>query len=220
MTVRTFVNGVEVDDYPELPEEARRGKVLRVTEVGEDVLHSPCRTITDFGTEELRSLVEDMFATMAIAEGVGLAANQVGVDVRLFIYDITEGGVRHVGHMLNPVCTIDIEEGNVEGEEGCLSVPGPGADLFRAKRASATGVDVEGNPITLSGEGYLARMLQHETDHLSGRLYIDLISKRERKRVLAEMADFRPEVLKRRAELTESLEKEPAVYPDAPAEQR
>src|SRR5699024_12041164 len=80
MTVRTLLNGVEVSDYPDLPEEARRGKVLRVTEVGEEVLHAPCRTITEFGTTELRTLIDDMFATMAIAEGVGLAANQVGVD--------------------------------------------------------------------------------------------------------------------------------------------
>ncbi len=215
MSVRTFVNGTEVPDYPSQPEEASRGKVLRVTEVGEEVLHEPCRTITEFGTEELRTLIDDMFATMAIAEGVGLAANQVDVDLRLFVYDLTEDGVRHVGHVLNPVCTIDVEEGNVEGEEGCLSVPGPGADLFRAKRASVTGVDVEGNPVELSGEGYFARMLQHETDHLDGRLYIDLISKRERKRVISEMLEFRPEVLTRRAELTEAMEKAPASYPES-----
>lgn len=213
MTVRTFVNGVEVADYPELPEEAARGKVLRVTEVGEKVLHNPCRTVTEFGTAELRALIDDMFATMAIAEGVGLAANQVDVDLRLFVFDLTEDGVRHVGHVINPACTIDLEEGNVEGEEGCLSVPGPGAGLFRARRAAVTGVDVEGNAVELSGEGYFARMLQHETDHLEGRLYIDLISKRERKRVISEMLDFRPEVLERRAELTQALSKEPARYP-------
>lgn len=215
MSVRTFVNGVEVDDYPELPEEARRGKVLRVTEVGEDVLHTPCEPITEFGTPELRTLIDDMFATMAVAEGVGLAANQVDVNLRLFIYDLAEGGERRVGHVINPVCTIELEEGNVEGEEGCLSVPGPGADLFRARRASVTGFDVEGNPISLSGEGYFARMLQHETDHLDGRLYIDLISKRERKRVISEMLEFRPEVIERRTKLSEVLEKEPAQYPAA-----
>lgn len=213
MSVRTFVNGVEVDDYPELPEEAQRGKVLRVTEVGEDVLHTPCETVTEFGTPELRTLIDDMFATMAVAEGVGLAANQVDVNLRLFIYDLAEGGERRVGHVINPVCTIEVEEGNVEAEEGCLSVPGPGADLFRARRASVTGVDVEGNPVSLSGEGYFARMLQHETDHLDGRLYIDLISKRERKRVISEMLEFRPEVVERRTKLSEALEKEPVDYP-------
>lgn len=215
MSVRTFVNGTEVPDYPDRPEEARRGRVLRVTEVGEEVLHNPCEEVTEFGTPELRALVDDMFATMAIAEGVGLAANQVDVGLRLFVYDLTEEGVRHVGHVLNPVCTIDVEQGNVEGEEGCLSVPGPGADLFRAHRASVTGFDVDGNPVELSGEGYFARMLQHETDHLDGRLYIDLISKRERKRVISEMLEFRPEVLQRRAELTHALEKEPANYPES-----
>src|SRR5699024_5762984 len=141
MTVRTLLNGVEVSDYPDLPEEARRGKDLRVTGVGEEVPHAPRRRITAFGTEEVGTLIADMFATMAIAEGVGLAANQVGVDLRLFVYDLTEDGVRHVGHVFNPTCTIDREEGNVEGEEGCLSVPGPGAGLFRANRALLTGVD-------------------------------------------------------------------------------
>lgn len=219
MTVRTLVNGVEVPDFPDVPEAAQRGKVLRVTEIGEEVLHARCRTVTEFGTAELAGLIDDMFATMAVAEGVGLAANQVGSDLRLFVYDLTEDGVRHVGHVLNPVCTIDTEEGNVEGEEGCLSVPGPGAALFRARRAAVSGVDLNGEAVELSGEGYFARMLQHETDHLEGRLYIDLISKRERKRVMAEMLDFRPEVIARRAELTTALGKEPAAYPDtAPLE--
>jgi len=213
MSVRTFVNGVEVGDYPEVPPEADRGRVLRVTEVGEEVLHRPCRTVTEFGTPELRTLIDDMFATMAIAEGVGLAANQVGVDLRLFVFDLAEEGVRHVGHVLNPVCTVDLEAGNVEGEEGCLSVPGPGAGLFRGRSAAVEGVDLDGNPVRLEGQGYFARMLQHETDHLEGRLYIDLISKRERKRVIAEMLDFRPEVLARREELTQARGKGVPEYP-------
>lgn len=213
MTLRTLVNGVEVVDYPDMPPEAQRGRVRRITEVGEGVLHRPCQTVKEFGTEQLRELVDDMFATMAVAEGVGLAANQVDVGLRLFVFDLTENGVRHVGHVLNPECSIDIELGNVEGEEGCLSVPGPGAGLFRAKRAVVTGVDIEGKPIQLEGEGYFARMLQHETDHLDGRLYIDLISKRERKRIISEMLEIRDEVLQRRTELSEELGKKPAIYP-------
>lgn len=208
-----MVNGVEVSDFPDVPPQATRGQVRRVTEVGEEVLHRPCRTITDFGTQELRDLIDDMFATMAVSEGVGLAANQVDVDLRLFVFDLTENGVRHVGHVLNPECTIDLEEGNTEGEEGCLSVPGPGANLFRAKKASVSGVDLEGKPVRLEGSGYFARMLQHETDHLDGRLYIDLISKRERKRIMSEMLEIREDVLQRRAELSRELDKAPAIYP-------
>ncbi len=214
MTERTLVNGQEVTDYPEIPPETERGTVLRITEVGEDVLHTPCETITEFGTDELRTLIDDMFATMAVAEGVGLAATQVDRNIRLFVYDLSEDGVRHVGHVLNPVLTIHQEEGTTEGEEGCLSVPGPGASLFRATSASVTGVDVDGNPVELSGVGYFARMLQHETDHLDGRLYIDLISKRERKRVISEMLEYRPEVLQRRKDLSDALGKDAAEYPE------
>src|SRR5699024_2165839 len=79
MVSTTIVQGAEVTDFPTLTPQAARGRVLRVTEVGEDVLHRPCRQVTEFGTEELRTLVDDMFATMLIAEGVGLAANQVDV---------------------------------------------------------------------------------------------------------------------------------------------
>src|SRR5699024_8423087 len=168
-------------DFPAIPSEAERGRVLRVTEVGEDVLHRPCRPVTEFGTDELRTLVDDMFATMLVAEGVGLAANQVDVDLQLFVYDLTtDDGVRYVGHVANPVIEVLGEE-TEEVEEGCLSVPGPGADLFRPLRVRLTGTDIEGAPIEREASGYLARCFQHETDHLNGRLYLDLLSKRTRK---------------------------------------
>ncbi|WP_235912480.1 peptide deformylase [Ruania zhangjianzhongii] len=216
MASTTIVQGAEVADYPTIPAEADRGRVLRVTEVGEDVLHHPCRPVTEFGTEELRTLVDDMFATMLIAEGVGLAANQVGVDLKLFVYDLTtDDGVRYVGHVCNPVIEVLGEE-TEEIEEGCLSVPGPGVDLFRPLQVRLTGADIEGEPLSYAAEGYLARCFQHESDHLNGRLYIDLISKRSRKRVLKDMAELRPEVLDRRAELTTTHGKEPVAYPDQP----
>lgn len=216
MASTTIVQGAEVSDFPAIPSEAERGRVLRVTEVGEEVLHRPCQPVTEFGTDELRTLVDDMFATMLIAEGVGLAANQVGVDLRLFVYDLTtDDGVRYVGHVCNPEIEVLGEE-TEEVEEGCLSVPGPGADLFRPLQVRLTGADIDGNPISHEASGYLARCFQHETDHLNGRLYIDLISKRTRKRVLKDMAALRPEVLDRRAELTAGQGKEPVAYPDHP----
>lgn len=214
MASTTIVQSAEVSDYPAIPAEATRGRVLRVTEVGADVLHRPCRPVTEFGTEELRTLVDDMFATMLVAEGVGLAANQVGVDLKLFVYDLTtDDGVRYVGHVCNPVIEVLGEE-TEEVEEGCLSVPGPGADLFRPLQVLLTGTDIDGAPISYQAEGYLARCFQHETDHLNGRLYIDLISKRSRKRVLKDMAELRPQVLERRAELTATHGKDPVAYPD------
>lgn len=102
----TLVQGRPVPDYPQLPPQALRGRVRRITEVGEEVLHRPCRDVTEaeFGTPELAALIDDLFATQAAAEGAGLAANQIGVDLRLFVWDCTdEDGVRHVGHLANPV---------------------------------------------------------------------------------------------------------------------
>jgi len=157
-----------------------------------------------------------MFATMLVAEGVGLAANQVDVDLQLFVYDLTtDAGVRHVGHVCNPVVEVLGEE-TEEVEEGCLSVPGPGADLFRPRGVRLTGVDIAGEPVEHRAHGYLARCFQHETDHLGGRLYLDLLSKRTRKRVLKDMASMRADVLDRRAELTAGYSKEPVEYPAQP----
>lgn len=218
--MRTFVQGAETPDYPEVPPETTRGKALRVTEVGEEVLHRRNADVTEemFGSPELRTLVDDMFATMMLAEGVGLAANQVGVDLRLFVYDLpdSENDTRHVGHVCNPVVEVDPDGGTNEHEEGCLSVPGPGSELFRPSRVVVTGVDIEGTPLRLEGTGYFARCLQHETDHTNGRLYIDLLAKRERKRVLAEMLDLRDKVIKRRTKLTKEMGLEPVEYPAEP----
>ncbi len=99
---RVRVQGKPVDSYPTWAPEAARGKVLRVTVVGEDVLHRRNADVTEFGTPELHTLIDDMFRTMYVAEGVGLAANQVGVDLRVFVYDCPDDdGVRHVGHVIN-----------------------------------------------------------------------------------------------------------------------
>lgn len=218
--MRTFVQGTEVDDYPDVPPETLRGTPLRVTEIGEDVLHRRCADVDAswFGSERLRTLVDDMFTTMAVSEGVGLAANQVGVDLRLFVYDLTDSdaGTRHVGHVCNPVVEVDAESGTIEHDEGCLSVPGPGAGLYRPARVVVTGTDIEGVELRVEGEGYFARCLQHETDHTNGRLYVDLVAKRERRRILEDMLDMREEVLERRALIAEALQKAPAEYPDAP----
>ncbi|MFV0253137.1 MAG: peptide deformylase [Beutenbergiaceae bacterium] len=214
--MRTLVQGIEVTDYPEAPPERMRGKALRVTEVGEPVLHKRCADVTNFGSDELRTLVDDMFTTMAVAEGVGLAANQVDVDLRLFVYDLTDGETRHVGHICNPVLQTDADAGTNEHEEGCLSVPGPGSELFRSNQVAVSGYDIEGNELRLPGTGYFARCLQHETDHTNGRLYVDLLAKRERKRVLADMAELREEVLQRRHQVAQAMQIEPASYPAQP----
>jgi len=196
-----FVQGRPVGSYPRLAPEARSGKVRRVTEVGEEVLHKPCRDVTEFGPD-LAALIDDMFLTMYIAEGAGLAANQVGVDLRLFVYDCPDDdGVRHVGHIVNPVLDPLDPAGRrlLDESEGCLSVPGAVMDVPRPDRAVVRGLDKDGEPLVIEGTGYFARCLAHETDHVNGHVYLDRLSSRERKGALRQVADRRDEVFARRA---------------------
>ncbi|MEU0792323.1 peptide deformylase [Amycolatopsis sp. NPDC005961] len=144
---------------------------------GEPVLHQPTREITEFD-EKLRTLTDDMFETMYAAEGVGLAANQIGLDLRVFVYDCPDDeGVRHKGLVVNPKLeTSEIPETMPDPDddwEGCLSAPGESYPTGRAKWAKVTGFDLDGNPIEVEGTGYFARCLQHETDHLDGFIYLD-----------------------------------------------
>ncbi|KOT47968.1 MULTISPECIES: peptide deformylase [Streptomyces] len=198
---RVRVQGRPVDSYPALSPEAERGAVRRVTEVGEDVLSRPCQEVTDFGSAELSTLIDDMFLTMHVADGAGLAANQVGVDLRLFVYDCPDDdGIRHVGHIVNPVLDVP-DPGSrrlIDASEGCLSVPGATMTVPRTDRAVVRGLDKDGNSLVIEGTGYFARCLQHETDHLLGHTYLDRLSKRDRKEALRQMADRREEVFARR----------------------
>lgn len=189
---RPRLQGEPVESLPELIPEVKRGNRRRITVIGEDVLHHPCREVTQFGAKELRLLVDDMFATNAVAHGAGLAANQIGVDLRVFVYDCTDSfDIRHVGHICNPV-VVDVDErtaGRQTGWEGCLSVPGAGSELSRADYAVVTGVDQRGNPMRIEGTGLFARCLLHETDHLDGLLYVDRLGAKARKAVMREMED-------------------------------
>ncbi len=156
--------------------------------VGDPVLHTPTRQVTRFDAD-LATLVDDMFASLARAQGVGLAAPQIGVDLAVFVYDCPDAaGQRAVGHVVNPV--IETSGAKDDSEEGCLSVPGPYHELPRYWNATVRGVDRTGAPVEVSGTGYLARCLQHETDHLSGVLYIDHLPRNRRRRVLREMEPF------------------------------
>ncbi|GAA2920859.1 hypothetical protein GCM10020221_16320 [Streptomyces thioluteus] len=150
--------------------------------------------MTEFD-EKLAQLVDDMFASQRTAEGVGLAANQIGVDLKVFVYDcMDDEGVRHVGHICNPVLDELPADRRVldDSNEGCLSVPTAYAELARPDYAVVRGVDMKGNPVAIQGTGYFARCLQHETDHLYGYLYIDRLSKRDRKDALRQMAEGTP----------------------------
>ncbi|WP_433605013.1 peptide deformylase [Dactylosporangium sp. CA-139114] len=155
-----------------------------IVSYGDPVLHRRCADVTVFD-DELRELIDDMFASMYAARGVGLAANQIGVDRQVFVYDCPDADdVRQVGHIVNPVLQPLSEP--ADGDEGCLSVPGPRGALPRAAVATVTGQDRDGNPITVTGTGYFARCLQHETDHLNGVLYVDRLPEPQREALLRE----------------------------------
>lgn len=154
--------------------------------IGDPVLHTPTRPVEAFD-EELKSLVADMFDTMAAADGVGLAANQVGVPLRVFVYDCPDEQTRTRvrGVVVNPVLVTSGRPETMpdpeDDDEGCLSVPAEQFPTGRAGWARVTGVDVDGAPVEVEGTGFLARCLQHETDHLDGVIYIDrLVGRNQR----------------------------------------
>jgi len=159
--------------------------------VGDPVLTTPTTPVTEYD-DSLKTLVEDMFDTMAAANGVGLAANQIGVDLRVFVYDCPDDeGNRYRGVVANPVLeTSAVPEGMPDPEddfEGCLSVPGESFPTGRAAWAKVTGTDLEGAAIEVEGTGFFARCLQHETDHLDGLLYLSRLvgrNARDAKRML------------------------------------
>jgi peptide deformylase len=142
------------------------------------VLRTVAEPVTDFGPE-LARLVADMTETMEDVEGAGLAAPQVGISLRVFTYRI--GGVE--GHIINPVLE-NSEDYQPDEVEGCLSIPGLGFPVRRFRATRVTGLDVNGNPVSVDGEGMLARCFQHETDHLDGILFTDRLEGEDRKAAL------------------------------------
>ncbi|HEX9624683.1 MAG TPA: peptide deformylase [Streptosporangiaceae bacterium] len=145
--------------------------------LGDPVLRTPCDQVTRFD-EALAKLVTDLVDTVAEPGRAGLAANQIGSSLAVFSYDVEDT----FGYVINPVLVET--SGEQTGYEACLSLPGVGADRCRAAYAVVTGVNLAGEPVTVSGHGELARCLQHECDHLSGELYIDKLTGLERNAVL------------------------------------
>ena len=142
-----------------------------ILKFGTSELETESMPITRFD-QEIKTLAEDMLETMYSAPGIGLAAAQVGVNLRLMVIDITGG--EEQGHQIiftNP--EIREQEGTQEAEEGCLSIPGFTAIIERPNKVHVVGQDLEGNPQELDAEGILARVVCHEIDHLDGILYLD-----------------------------------------------
>ena len=148
---------------------------LSIVKYGDSVLETKCAPVTNFGSPELRKLVVDMFETMYVARGVGLAAPQVGVGRQLTVIDTSSGEDPSKQIVLiNP--TIVKREGSQIGEEGCLSIPGFREDVRRAAHVVVRAKDIDGNDIEVEGEELLARALQHEIDHLHGVLFLNHLS--------------------------------------------
>ena len=172
--------------------------MLPIMRWGAPVMHAQTRPITEFD-DTLSELIRNMFATMYAAEGVGLAATQIGVDRSVFVFDCPDDDqVRHVGVVCNP--EVILPEGKDRkldtADEGCLSLPGAYLELARPDSAICRGQDHLGRPVEIGGTGLLARCLQHETDHLNGTVFGDRLSGRARKKLYAlheSMADRYPD---------------------------
>jgi peptide deformylase len=148
-------------------------------------MHRMQEPVTEFGAD-LRSLVADLVATMYAADGVGLAACQIGVDRAVFVFDCPDDDETfRQGVVCNP--RLFLPEGKSrkldDGEEGCLSLPGAFIACARPDAARVEGEDLEGDPVSYTGSGLLARCLQHETDHCQGTVFGDRLNKRARKRL-------------------------------------
>jgi peptide deformylase len=167
------------------------GTVRPITRWGDAVMHRPARPVTTFDGA-LEALVADMVATMYAADGVGLAACQVGEDLAVFVFDCPDAeDVVHQGVVCNPL--LHLPEGRDrsldDDDEGCLSYPGAYVACARPDYARITGQDLSGEPIELIGTGLLARCLQHETDHTNGIVFGDRLSSRLRKKLAKQMED-------------------------------
>jgi peptide deformylase len=158
--------------------------VLPIRTLGDPVLREPAKPVGIYD-DALRAIVDDMFETMYAAPGVGLAANQVGIGRAFFVYDDRED---NTGFVANP--ELSGLEGEGTFEEGCLSIPGPYHDTVRAERVRLRGRDLNGDPLDIRADGLLARIFQHETDHLGGMLYIDRLDDEGRRDVMRQLREF------------------------------
>jgi len=177
------------------------GTIRPMVHWGEPIMHRTLAPVTRFDAA-LAALAADMFVTMDAADGVGLAANQVGVDLALFVFDLRGPGEPDgaVGVVCNPVLTVpDPDDPDSTGQawisdsEGCLSLPGAFVPCKRALIASVSGVDHTGAPVSHHGTGLMARCLQHESDHLRGVVFADHVPGRLRRKLHKQAERYAPE---------------------------
>lgn len=149
---------------------------------GDPVLTSPADPVTRFD-RNLEALVADLLDTVEPDGRAGLAAPQIGIGLRAFSYDVPEKGGRRRGYVINPEI-VELSEETQDGGEGCLSVPGLAYPTVRAQEAVVRGVDLRNEPVVVRGSGLMARCLQHETDHLDGKLYLSRLTPELRRKAM------------------------------------
>ncbi|HZK78104.1 MAG TPA: peptide deformylase [Gemmatimonadaceae bacterium] len=161
-------------------------KILDIRVLGDPVLRKETERVSEI-TSEIRTLISEMFDTMYAAEGIGLAAPQVGRTERITVMDVE--GQKFA--FINP--EIIESEGSVRGEEGCLSIPEIFGDVTRASRVVVRGLDESGNEVEVEGTELLARCIQHEVDHLDGKLFIDYLSVLKRRSAMSKWEKMKDE---------------------------
>lgn len=158
--------------------------LLDITVLGDPILRLDTKPVTTV-TDELRRLIDDMFETMYVAKGIGLAAPQVGRTERLAVVDVDDKQIV----LINPEITV--AEGKVKGEEGCLSIPDIYGDVERAARVTVRALDRDGKEFEVEGDDLLARCMQHEIDHLHGKLFIDYLSLLKKRAVMKKWEELK-----------------------------
>lgn len=148
---------------------------------GDPVLRTPAEPVVDFD-KELRTLVSDLTDTLRDQQGSGLAAPQLGIGLRVFVFEVDD----KVGHLINPELDFPDDE-EQDGPEGCLSMPGVYVDTRRRQHVVGRGRTMHGDPMQLVGDGHLARCVQHETDHLDGVLFLDRLDPKRRKEAMKQI---------------------------------
>ncbi|MFV2143263.1 MULTISPECIES: peptide deformylase [Isoptericola] len=151
--------------------------------VPDPVLRTACDEITTID-DRVRGLVDDLLETVDAEGRAGLAANQIGVSLRAFSWNVDD----EIGYVLNPRI-VDLSEETQDGDEGCLSVPGLYYPTERAWYARVEGIDLDGEPVVVEGTDLMARCLQHECDHLDGKLYLDRLERGTRKKAMRELRE-------------------------------
>lgn len=161
--------------------------LLEILKYPDPRLRTVAKPVTEFN-ERLRQLVDDMFYTMYTAPGIGLAATQVDVHERLLVMDISEDKSQPLC-LINPVLLE--QSGSIEGDEGCLSVPEVYESVKRAEWVRVKALDRDGQELELEAEGMLAVCIQHEMDHLEGKLFVDYLSQLKRSRLKKKVSKAR-----------------------------